>query len=128
MTPMQFAWRIIGQNLEQSALEVVGWFTVGKIQYLAFANMPAAATEGAVDGILVSSVSALGFAGAVLSSRWRDLLPTTVMLLVWLAQNTLMVPDQRYWFDILPFLATLAGALLAAAWGRAPIVRRAATA
>ena len=126
ITPLQFAWRITSQNLSRSALEVIGWFTVGKIDYLAFANMPATATESAVDGILVSSVSALGFAGAVLAIRWRDLAPTAVMLVVWLAQNAIMVPDQRYWFDVLPFLATLAGALIAAAWGRAPIARRSA--
>ncbi len=124
LTPLQFAWRIVRLDFARSPMEVLGWFTVGKIQYLAFANMPASATEGAVDGILLSSTSALGFAGAVLSIRWRDLTPTAVMLVVWLLQNAFFVPDQRYWFDILPFLATLAGALMAAAWGRSPIRRR----
>ena len=126
MTPLQFAWRIFTLNFAKSPLETLGWFTVGKVQYLAFGAMPASATEGAVDAILVSSTSGLGFAGAVLSVRWRDLAPTAVMLVVWLIQNALVVPDQRYWFDVLPFLATLAGALVAAAWGRAPIQRRAA--
>jgi 4-amino-4-deoxy-L-arabinose transferase-like glycosyltransferase len=128
LSPLAFGWRIVKLNFASAPHEVVGWFTVGKLQYLAFANLPASATEGAIDGILLSSVSSLGLTGAFLSIRWRDLVPTAAMVAVWLAQNTLMVPDQRYWFDILPFLAVLAGALISAAWGRAPISKARAAA
>lgn len=110
---LRFAWERAVFFFGRDPWGTAGWFTVGKLQYVAFGSGPADATMQAVDVVLRDALGVLGIVGGVLSVWMRNLLPTALMLLAWLAFNAALVPDQRYWFDVYPLLATLAGAVLA---------------
>jgi MFS family permease len=87
---------------------------VGKLQYIVFTNPPSADNLTAIDSILRSFLASVGLLGALLSLRMRDLLPTAAMVAGWFALNVLIVPDPRYWLDVFPLLAVLAGGVVAA--------------
>jgi hypothetical protein len=118
-TKLDFAFLRLGEYLRRMPLELLGWFTIGKIQYIAFDTGPAANTTWAINSILRSGIGILGLVGSVLSVRMRNLLPTALMVFAWAALNAVIVPDQRYWFDMYPLLATLSGAVLVTVWDAA---------
>jgi hypothetical protein len=109
-----FALLKVRQAWAENPWEVLGWFTVGKLQYIVFTNPPSADNLTAIDSILRSFLASVGLLGALLSLRMRDLLPTAAMVAGWFALNVLIVPDPRYWLDVFPLLAVLAGGVVAA--------------
>jgi 4-amino-4-deoxy-L-arabinose transferase-like glycosyltransferase len=120
---LQYSWERLGRSWRRDPWGTLGWFTIGKLQYVAFGSGPADATMQSVDAILRNALGVLGIVGGVLSAWMRDLLPTALMLLAWIGFNAALVPDQRYWFDMYPLLATLSGAVLATVYEAARVKR-----
>lgn len=122
---LEYSWERLVYFLGRDPWGTAGWFTIGKLQYVAFAPGPADATMQSVDAVLRSAIGVLGIVGGVLSAWMRNLLPTALMLLAWIVFNAALVPDQRYWFDVYPLLATLSGAVLATVYEAAKAQRAA---